>query len=332
MSSVVFGLGPLEPWLHDDTVSEVLVNGGREVWIEQRASQGADSGRRGLQLVGHLDRGVLETIIERILAPIGRRIDRSSPVVDARLPDGSRACAVLPPIAVDGPCLAIRRFAAETFPLAAFTEAPVAELLRTIITRRCNVLVTGPTSSGKTTLLNSLASSIAPDERLVTLEDTAELQLATRHVLRLEARPATPDGLAAIELVDLVRAALRLRPDRLVIGEIRGAEAVDLVQAMNTGHDGSLATLHANSPADALARLESLVVRDSPGWSIGAVREQVHRSIDVIVHVARDEWMRRRIVDVVEVSPHAADGRDDARVTTLAHRDAVIGVLTRGRR
>jgi pilus assembly protein CpaF len=330
MSSVVFGFGPLEGWLHDESVTEVLVNGGRDVWIERR-SLGTDAGG-GPQYVGRLDEGVLHTIIERILAPIGRRLDRSSPVVDARLPDGSRVCAVLPPIAVDGACLAVRRFATEPFPLSAFASPPVVTLLEAVIAGRCNVLVSGATSSGKTTLLNSLASCIAADERIVTLEDTAELRLATRHVLRLESRPATPDGLPAIELADLLRTALRLRPDRLVVGEIRGSEAVHLVQALNTGHDGSLATLHANSPVEALARLESLVVRDSPGWTMEAVRAQVHRSVDVVVQVGRDHGRRRRVLDVVEVLPEP-DHRPGSRlVDVLAHGDEVIAPLTRARR
>jgi len=329
---VVFGLGPLERWLHDDMVSEVLVNAGRDVWVEHRNGPDSTNPAGGPQFVGRLDDGVLDTIIERILAPIGRRADRSSPIVDARLPDGSRVCAVLPPVAVDGACLAIRRFAASTLPLVAFTADSIAALLETVIARRCNVLVTGPTSSGKTTLLNSLAACVPDGERIITLEDTAELQLAATHVLRLETRSATPDGLGPIELADLLRAALRLRPDRLVIGEIRGSEAVDLVQALNTGHDGSLATLHANSPVEALARLESLVVRDSPGWSIDAVRSQVHRSIDVIVHVGRTACMERRIVEVVEVCPAAPDNPGAASVDALTTADRVIRSLDRARR
>ena len=332
MSSIVFGFGPLERWLHDESVTEVLVNAGRDVWIERRSGSGPSEASRGPLFVGRLDDGVLDTIIERILAPVGRRLDRSSPVVDARLPDGSRVCAVLPPVAVDGACLAIRRFAADPFPLTAFADVPVATVLESIVARRCNVLVSGATSSGKTTLLNSLASCITDDERIVTLEDTAELQLAARHVLRLETRPATPDGLPPVDVADLLRTALRLRPDRLVIGEIRGGEAIHLVQALNTGHDGSLATLHANSPVEALARLESLVVRDSPGWSIDAVRAQVHRSVDVIVHVGRDERSRRRVLEVVEVTAEPPDDRSSRRVTVLTTGDAVMSQLTRTRR
>lgn len=329
VSTAVFGLGPLERWLADPNVTDVMVNGGAEIWIERRT----DPGRRtvtslGPQYVGLLDAGVLDTVIERILAPIGRRLDRSSPVVDARLPDGSRVCAVVPPIAVDGPCLAIRRFGIDAVPVSSFASAAVVTLLGEIVAARCNVLVSGATSAGKTTLLNAMAALVAPHERIVTLEDTAELRLLAPHVVRLETRPASPDGAPMVDLAMLVRTALRLRPDRLVVGEVRGHEANDLVQALNTGHDGSLATVHANSPTDALARLESLVVQASPSWTLDAVRAQVRRSIDVIVHLRRDIDGTRRIGQVCEVEP---EGRELA-VRALADRDAVVGTLRRGRR
>ena len=294
-----FGFGPLDEWLDDDDVSEVLVNAGGEVWVERRTG----GGPAGPHFVAHLAPGALEVVIERILTPVGRRLDRISPMVDARLPDGSRVCAVLPPIAVDGPCLAVRRFAPRALGLDAFAPADVTALLRQLVEQRCNVVVSGATSSGKTTLLGALTGEIGGGERIITLEDTAELQVGARHVLRLETRTAGPDGLSAIDMAALVRTALRLRPDRLVVGEIRGVEAVDLLQALNTGHDGSLATLHANSPDDALARLESLVVRAAGNWPMAAVRDQVHRSIDAVVHVARDGTGRRRIVEVAEVMP-----------------------------
>jgi pilus assembly protein CpaF len=247
-------------------------------------------------------------------------------VVDARLPDGSRVCAVLPPVAVDGACLSLRRFAARPIALEQFAPADVCELLTTIVTARSNIVVSGATSSGKTTLLNAVAGLIDPASRVVTLEDTAELRLTAPHVLRLEARPASADGVAAIDLATLLHTALRLRPDRLVIGEIRGDEAIHLVQALNTGHDGSLATIHANSPIDALARLESLVVRGSPAWTLGAVRDQVRRSIDHVVHVARVDW-RRRITSVCEVLP--AD--DCAVIRTLADHERVLAEPCRTR-
>ncbi|MCB0998967.1 MAG: CpaF family protein [Acidimicrobiales bacterium] len=292
MTRSVFGLGDLDRWVYADDVDEVLVNAGREVWIER-----AD--RPGVEYVGRLDAGVVDVVIERVLAPLGRRLDRASPIVDARLPDGTRVCAVLPPVAADGPCLAFRRFRRLPLDLDDFGEGHLVELLREVVAARCNTLVSGATSSGKTSLLNALAGCIPVHERIVTLEDTAELHLSSPHVLRLETRPAS-EGAAAIELSRLVRTALRLRPDRLVIGEIRGDESVDLLQALNTGHDGSLSTVHANGALDALHRLASLVVRSSPGWPLDDVTAQVMRSIDIVVHLERDE-RGRRIREVVEV-------------------------------
>jgi len=325
--SALIGLGPLDGWLHDDEVSEVLVNAGTQIWVERRAAPGAPAGPRH---VGELPEGLIEVVIERILAPLGRRVDRSSPIVDARLPDGSRVCAVLPPIAVDGPCLSVRRFRTAPLALSEFAAPAVERLLREVVAARCNVLVSGATSSGKTTLLNALAGACDGHERIVTLEDTAELRLASEHVLRLEARPATPDGPPEVGLAELLRAALRLRPDRLVVGEIRGGEALHLVQALNTGHDGSLATIHANGAIDALARLESLVLRESPAWPAAAVREQVRRSIDVVVHVARDEALRRHVAQVVEVArPPGGEAGDAVRL--LADAGRVVGELRRRR-
>ena len=323
MTAVIYGLGPLERWIADDEVTEIMVNAGTEVWIERSSTQ---AGNAGPQYVGRLEPGVVGAVIERILAPAGRRLDRSSPIVDTRLPDGSRLCAVLPPVAVDGPCLSLRRFAPTPIELERFACADVCALIRQAISGRCNILVSGATSSGKTTLLNAIAGLVDHGTRLITLEDTAELRLAAPHVLRLEARPSSADGVPEVDLAALLRTALRLRPDRLVVGEIRGDEAVDLVQAMNTGHDGSLSTIHANSAIDALARLESLVVRASPAWSLLAVREQVRRSIDVVVQVSRSDG-RRRITTVAEVG--AAD--DSVAVHVLADRDTVMGDLTRCR-
>lgn len=315
-----FGFGPLDEWLDDDDVSEVLVNAGGEVWVERRTVGAA----AGPQFATHLPPGVLEVVIERILTPIGRRLDRMSPMVDARLPDGSRVCAVLPPIAVDGPCLAVRRFTPRALGLEAFAPPAIAGLLRRLVEQRCNIVVSGATSSGKTTLLGALTASVERRERIITLEDTAELQVSAPHVLRLETRTAGPDGLTAIDMAALVRTALRLRPDRLVVGEIRGAEAVDLLQALNTGHDGSLATLHANSPTDALARLESLVVRSAASWPLDAVRQQVHRSIDVVVHVARDSTGARRVDEVAEVVPLDVPNSGDTAVCLGKGADAPL--------
>jgi pilus assembly protein CpaF len=311
-------LGGLERWLDDPSIDEVIVNGRGDVWIECEGS---------LRQVGTMSRSAVMSATEHILRPIGRRIDRSNPVVDARLPDGSRVCAVIEPIAVDGPCLTIRRFAACTRPLSAFAPPAVATLLRTIVESRCNVLVSGATSSGKTTLLNSLAALVAAGERIITLEDIAELQLPHPHVVRLEARSANAEGSGEVTLAQLLRTALRMRPDRLVLGEVRGAEAVQLVQAMNTGHDGSMATVHANSALDALARLCSLVLQEVPGWPLEAIHDQVRRSIDVVIHVGRNLDARRHVIEVCE-SDASSGG---VRLRPLADHESVVNTLTRAR-
>lgn len=313
-------LGGLERWLDDPEVTEVMVNGGQQVWVERHGAVSA---------VGTIRTTTLLSTIEHILAPVGRRLDRSQPMVDARLADGSRVCAVLPPIAVDGPCLAIRRFAARSLPLQAFATPPVVQLLQALVARRCNLLVSGATSSGKTTLLNSLAAEIEPEARVITLEDVAELRLAHAHVVRLETRDATPDGVGEVALGDLLRTALRLRPDRLVVGEVRGAEAVHLLHALNTGHDGSLSTLHANSPLEALHRLSALVVQQVANWPLAAVHQHIAAAIDVVVHVARMPDGSRRITEVAEV---VAGDPTSLSVTRLATGDTVHTEPTRGRR
>jgi pilus assembly protein CpaF len=318
--SEMAGLGALDELLGDPLVQEVMVNAGREVWVDR-------AGR--LSQVGDLAPGVAEVLLERILAPLGRRLDRLSPTVDARLPDGSRVCAAIAPVSPDGPTISIRRFAVHAIPLDQFAPPSVVHLLREVIDARCNVVVAGATSSGKTTLLNALTGLLAPGERIVTLEDTAELRLTSPHVVRLEARAATADGVPAVGLDHLLRTALRLRPDRLVVGEVRGAEAVALLQALSTGHDGSMATLHANDAADALRRLEVLVLQGAPSWPLDAVRQQVHASVDVVVQVARGERGKRRIVEVAEVA-HDADTAT-ARLRRLADADRVIAALTRRR-
>jgi pilus assembly protein CpaF len=312
-------LGGLERWLEDPAIDEVIVNGSGDVWIERSGM---------LARVATMSTPALSTAIEHILRPIGRRLDRSNPTVDARLPDGSRVCAVIEPIAVDGPCLTIRRFALRSLPLSAFAPSDVADLLHTVVNSRCNLLVSGATSSGKTTLLNALAALVPTTERIITLEDIAELRLPHPHVVRLEARPPSAEGNGEITLPHLLRTALRLRPDRLVLGEVRGAEAVPLVQAMNTGHDGSMATVHANSAADAIARVCSLVLQEVPGWPLEAIREQVRRSIDVVIHVGRTADHQRRIVEVCETDP-ALDG---VLLRRLADRRTVIAQLERSRR
>jgi pilus assembly protein CpaF len=315
-------LGGLQRWLADPDVAEVLVNGGSDVWVERH-------GR--LEPVGTMRTQTVLAVLEQLLAPIGRRLDRAHPFVDSRLPDGSRLCAAIPPVAVDGPCLAIRRFRSAPVDLRSFATEPVADLLVEIVRRRCNVVVSGATSSGKTTMLDSLLRHLEPNSRVITLEDVAELRLRHAHVVRLETREASPDGVGEVSLEQLLRTALRLRPDRLVVGEVRGSEAVHLLQALNTGHDGSLCSIHANAPQDALLRLASLVLQEAPGWSLHAVHHHVARAVDVVVHLARDENGGRRVEEVAEVTPPGLQmGALEAR--TLATGTAVVDTLLRGRR
>ena len=288
------GLGPLEPLLADDDVSEIMVNGPGPVWVERGGAL------HRLEL--HLDGPAIEHLIEKVVGPLGLRVDRVSPMVDARLPDGSRVNAVVPPLAVDGPCLTIRRFAARAIPLERFCPPAVAAMLAWAVRARLNVVVSGGTSSGKTTLLNALAAEIPAGERIVTVEDAAELRLAQDHVVRLEARPANADGAGQVRVRDLVRNALRMRPDRIVVGEVRDAAALDMLQAMNTGHEGSLSTCHANSPADALHRLETMVLTGDVALPVTAVRQQLVSSLDLVVQLARRSDGSRQVVAVAEVS------------------------------
>ena len=320
ISARVRGLGPLDALLADPTITEVMVNAGAGVWIE----------REGLleRTPLALDAATVSHLIERVVSPLGLRVDRSSPVVDARLPDGSRVNAVVPPVAIDGPCLTIRRFGARTLALEEFCSAPVEALLREAVGARLNILVSGGTGSGKTTLLNSLSSYLGPHERIVTVEDAAELRLPGEHVVRLEARPASAEGVGVVTVRDLVRNALRMRPDRIVVGEVRGAEALDMLQAMNTGHEGSLSTCHANSPADALRRVETMVLLGDVQLPLDAVRDQVHASIDLVVHVARQADGSRRIVAVAEVG----DPHDANRIELLADGVRVHAAPRRQRR
>ena len=310
------GLGPLEPLLADPAVSEVMVSGPGRVWVERHGSLE--------QVALHLDGPAVEHLIERIVGPLGLRVDRSSPMVDARLPDGSRVNAVVPPLAVDGPCLTIRRFAATAVPLGAFCPPGVAALLGWAVEARMNLVISGATSSGKTTLLNALAAAIPGHERIVTVEDAAELRLPQDHVVRLEARPPNADGAGEVRVRDLVRNALRMRPDRIVVGEVRDAAALDMLQAMNTGHEGSLSTCHANAPADALRRLETMVLLGDLGLPLAAVRDQIASSLDLVVQVARRPGGERRVTEVAEVA-HLAEGGDapGPRVVRLADEHGV---------
>jgi pilus assembly protein CpaF len=294
------GLGPLEPLLADPAVSEVMVNGRGDVWVERAG--------RLARVDVELDPATTEGLIARIVAPLGLRVDRSSPLVDARLADGSRVNAIIPPLAVDGPCLTIRRFRVEPVALASMAPPPVARMLAIAVEHRLNIVVSGGTGAGKTTLLNALAATIPPTDRVVTVEDAAELRLPGEHVVRLEARPPSPEGRGAVTIRDLVRNALRMRPDRIVVGECRGGEALDMLQAMNTGHEGSLSTCHANSPDDALRRLETMTLMAEVGLPLAAIREQLAASLDLLVHVARTRTDRRRVVAVAEVDPHPAPG------------------------
>jgi pilus assembly protein CpaF len=293
------GLGPLDEFLADPSVEEVMVNGPGSVYVER-------GGRVEPTGVSFPDEEELRNAIERILAPLGRRIDELSPMVDARLADGSRVNVVIPPLAIDGPALSIRRFGAqrpsprELVELGTLSPAQ-CDALESAVAGRRSVLVSGGTGSGKTTLLNALSSFIGSGERVVTIEDAAELRLQQPHVVRLESRPAGVEGRGEVTVRDLLRNALRMRPDRIVIGEVRGPEALDLLTALNTGHDGALSTVHANSPADALVRLETLALMAGLGLPHGAIAEQVQRGIDLVVHLERRGDGARRVSEIAEV-------------------------------
>jgi pilus assembly protein CpaF len=293
------GLGPLEVLLADPAVEEVMVNGPGTVYIER-------GGRIESTDVAFADEEELRNAIERILAPLGRRVDELSPMVDARLADGSRVNVVIPPLAIEGPLVSIRRFGArrpgpdELVVLGTLTVAQ-REALEAAVGGRRSILVSGGTGSGKTTLLNALSSFIDPGERVVTIEDAAELRLQQPHVVRLESRPAGVEGRGEVSIRDLLRNALRMRPDRIVIGEVRGPEALDLLTALNTGHDGALSTVHANSPADALGRLETLALMAGVGLPHAAVAEQVQRGIDLVVHLERRADGARVVTEIAEV-------------------------------
>jgi pilus assembly protein CpaF len=293
------GLGPLEPLLADPRVDEVMVNGASEVWVER-------AGRLERTAVRFGGAGELMHSIERILAPLGRRVDEASPLCDARLPDGSRVNVVIPPLALSGPCLTIRKFRRQGFSLEDLVAngtlaAPLAEMLARCVRARASVLVSGGTGSGKTTTLGALSAAIPDGERIVTIEDAAELRLRQRHVVRLESRPANVEGRGEVTIRALVRNALRMRPDRIVVGEVRGPEALDMLQALNTGHEGSLTTVHANSPEDALRRVETLALMAGVGLPHVAVREQVASALQLVVHQARAPSGERRVESVAEV-------------------------------
>lgn len=296
----LFGLGPLEPLLADPSISDILVNSFSSIYIERR-------GKLERTSITFKDDEHLMRVIERIVSTVGRRIDEAQPMVDARLPDGSRVNAIIPPLAIDGPTLSIRRFGADPLRMPTLIEygtltKEIAILFEMCVRARLNIIISGGTGAGKTTLLNALSAYIPPDERIVTIEDSAELQLQQPHIVRLETRPANIEGKGEVTQRDLVKNALRMRPDRIVIGEVRGGEAIDMLQAMNTGHDGSLTTIHANSPRDALARLETMIQMTGMRLSDRAMRQQVASAVNVVIQVARLTDGTRRITSISEIT------------------------------
>ncbi|MCZ6857887.1 MAG: CpaF family protein [Gemmatimonadetes bacterium] len=295
----ILGYGPVQMYLDDPSVTEIMVNAEHAIYVERDGKLIETNSR-------FVSRQHLRRVIDRIVAKVGRRIDESSPMVDARLPDGSRVNAIIPPLAVDGPVLTIRVFAKDPFQvedlISMGTMTPlVAELLWGTVSGKLNIIVSGGTGTGKTTMLNVLSRFIPQEERIVTIEDAVELQLHQRHVIRLEARPPNVEGRGEITIRDLVRNALRMRPDRIVVGEARGGEALDMLQAMNTGHEGSMSTIHANSPRDTLARLETMVLMAGVDLPSRAIREQISSALDVIVHLTRMRDGSRRITQIAEV-------------------------------
>src|SRR6266511_3840394 len=309
ISDDILGHGPIERLLADDSVTEIMVNGPFDIWVERQ-------GRLYQTTVRFNDDSHLRRIINKMVAQVGRRIDESSPMVDARLPDGSRVNAVIPPLSLSGPLITIRKFAnkrldlQEMIRLGTVSEETV-DFLQRCIGAQLNILISGGTGTGKTTLLNALSQAVSDAERIVTIEDAAELQLKQAHVLRLEGRPKNIEGQGEITIRDLVRNALRMRPDRIIVGEVRGAEALDMLQAMNTGHDGSLTTVHANAPRDALARIETMVLMAGYDLPLRAIRQQVASALDMILHLERLEDGSRRVTAITEVQ------RMESEVITL---------------
>jgi pilus assembly protein CpaF len=321
----LLGYGPLEPLLKDPEVTEVMVNGPKNVYVEKKGQLQKSS------VVFDDDNHVLQ-IIDRIILPLGRRVDADSPTVDARLPDGSRVNAVIPPVSIDGPSITIRKFSKEKLGIDALIDfgsitEKMAEFVRACVLAHLNIIISGGTGSGKTTLLNVLSSFIPENERIITIEDAAELQLQQDHVLRMETKPANLDGRGAVTIRDLVRNSLRMRPDRIVVGEVRGGEALDMLQAMNTGHDGSLTTLHSNSPRDAIARLETLVLMSGMDLPLKVVRQQIASAVDLIVQQTRLKDGTRKVTAITEV----AGMEGDIVVLTDVFKFEQTGVTTEGK-
>jgi pilus assembly protein CpaF len=305
LASDILGHGPLEPLLEDESVTEIMVNGPFDIWIER-------DGRLHETAVRFNDESHLRRIINKMVAQVGRRIDEGSPMVDARLPDGSRVNAIIPPLSLSGPLVTIRKFSKRRLDLADMVRLgtlsqETVEFLQRCIRAELNMLISGGTGSGKTTLLNALSTAIPDSERIVTIEDAAELRLNQRHVLRLESRPRNLEGEGEIPIRQLVRNSLRMRPDRIVVGEVRGAEALDMLQAMNTGHDGSLSTIHSNSARDALSRLETMVLMAGIELPVRAIRQQVSSALDAVIHLERLEDGSRRVTSISEVQRMESD-------------------------
>ncbi len=305
IAAEILGFGPLEPLLKDDTITEIMVNGPKQVYVERY-------GKLEKTDITFRDDDHVMRIIERIVAPIGRRVDEASPMVDARLPDGSRVNIVIPPISLVGPVITIRKFYRDPLTVEDLIRfgsltREIAEFLEACVRARLNIIVSGGTGSGKTTLLNILSGFIPPDERIITIENAAELQLRQEHVITLESRPPNIEGKGEITIRDLVINALRMRPDRIVVGEVRGGEALDMLQAMNTGHDGSMTTAHSNSPRDTLARLETMCLMAGMDLPVRAIREQIASAIDLIIHTDRLKDGSRKIVNITEVQGMEGD-------------------------
>jgi len=305
MTAEIMGYGPIEPFLQDESVSEIMVNGPSQVYVER-------AGRLAAVPVRFINDESLLRVIERIVSPLGRRIDEGAPMVDARLPDGSRVNAIIRPLALQGPVLTIRKFSRQRFSMERLVQMgaltlQMALFLETCVMHRKNILVSGGTGSGKTTFLNALSESIPPTERIITIEDAAELKLVQPHVVSLEARPPNVEGRGEISIRELVRNSLRMRPDRIIVGECRGGEALDMLQAMNTGHDGSMTTGHANSPRDILSRLEIMVLMAGMDLPVRAIREQIAAAIDIVIQQTRFSDGRRRVTAIVEVDGMEGD-------------------------
>jgi pilus assembly protein CpaF len=321
----LLGYGPIQPLLDDPDVSEVMVNGPKRVYVEKK-------GRLTKTNVTFDDNQHVLQVIDRIILPLGRRVDPDSPTVDARLPDGSRVNAVVPPVAIDGPSITIRKFRKDKLEMSKLVEfgsltENMAEFLRACVLARLNIVISGGTGSGKTTLLNVLSSFIPEDERIVTIEDAAELQLQQEHIVRLETKPGNIDGGGIVTIRDLVRNSLRMRPDRIVVGEVRGGEALDMLQAMNTGHDGSLTTLHANTPRDALSRLETMILMAGMDLPLKVVRQQIASAVDLVVQQTRLKDGSRKVTAVTEV----AGLEGDTVVLTDIFKFDQTGIMAEGK-